>query len=158
VDSKFFDALLVDFRVTAQKFWATHDLPVPIDYIQVMLVSMLIYCSLIAYTVGLELSELGSITMFLVGPVIMFCFSTQLVGLFYLSRVLEFPYGDDMSDLPYLSYILSSAFGSYALFFQDFQPEFVYKAKSDGGSPAEMLGRRLRRSSTGDIRREQFYG
>ena len=38
---------------------------------QVMLVSMLIYCSLIAYTVGLELSELGSITMFVVGPVIM---------------------------------------------------------------------------------------
>jgi hypothetical protein len=158
VDSKFFDALLVDFRVTAQKFWATHDLPVPIDYIQVMLVSMLIYCSLIAYTVGLELSELGMLTMYIVGPVIMFCFATQLVGLFYLSRVLEFPYGDDMSDLPYLSYILTSAFGSYALFFQDFQPEFLYKPSKEGLSPVEPLGRSLRRSSTGEIRREQFYG
>merc|ERR1719258_33556 len=100
---------------------------------------MLIYCSLIAYTTALELAAVGVVTAYIVGPVIMFCFATQLVGLFYLSRVLEFPYGDDMSDLPYLSYILSSAFGLYALFFQDFQPEFVYKAKSDGGSPAEML-------------------
>ena len=48
-------------------------------FAKVMLVSMLIYCSLIAYTVGLELSELGMLTMYIVGPVIMcsdLCLST----------------------------------------------------------------------------------
>ena len=36
---------------------------------QVMLISMTIYCGLIGYTIALELSELGNVTMYLTGPV-----------------------------------------------------------------------------------------
>jgi hypothetical protein len=163
VDAKFFDALLVDFRIRSTEFWAMHDLPVPIDYIQVMLISMTIYCGLIGYTVALELSELGNVTMYLTGPVLIFCFCTQLAGLFYLSKVLEFPFGDDQSDLPFLAYIVNAALGSYALYLEDSCPDFPtastdeFARETERAHTAPGVQRPMRRSMSLGRNREKFY-
>jgi len=95
--------------------------------------------------------------------VLIFCFVTQLAGLFYLSKVLEFPFGEDQSDLPFLAYIVNAALGSHALYLEDFCPDFPtastdeWARETERAHTAPGTKRPMRRSMSGGRTREKFW-